>query len=297
MNKIEIIPLKYLKADPNQPRQEFDPEELDRLIASIRKQGILVPLAIEKIAGTNNYLVVDGERRYRAATALNLREVPAIVYDSMDATERIMTRFHIQEQHSNWSAFDKAKAIAIIQAENEMSSKEIADLLGMTHKSIQDYLILLQLSKRSMHFANEHKLPFIYLRLIAQLIKKVEDGDLRRKVEDAMVSKIKDKVIMSASDLDTFRMAIVQGGETMIKKIIATPSMTAAQALKFAGIEESTALKKIITQCGWVASMLRKATAVGYNRSITTVEEAQIQNLQNAIEEFLAGSTATVLNK
>lgn len=65
---MNTLKLTLIKPDPMQPRQEFDPYDLNLLKKSIASQGILQPLVVEKIKGNGHYILVDGERRYRAAT-------------------------------------------------------------------------------------------------------------------------------------------------------------------------------------------------------------------------------------
>lgn len=286
-DSIQHIELRKIVPDPNQPRQEFDNVLLDRLARSIKQQGILVPLALEEIEGTDTYLLVDGERRYRASLMLGLKIVPAIVYPAMDAKQRIMTRFHLQEQHSNWSAFDKAKAIAVLQQENNLTDKEIADLLELNTKTVQDYLLLLQLSKRSIHMANEHKLPYSQLATIVRTLKLVEDIGDRQGLEAALIKRIKDKTITKESELNTLRIAIKQGDKSIVRKIIEDETLTPKKALEAAGVAETIETKRLMTHLSWTAGWIRRSIAQGYNKELTTADEGVLLNLKDAVEEYL----------
>lgn len=73
------IPIGKLKPDPEQPRKHFDPDEHKGLVASVKAQGIISPIAVSK--NGDGYTIVAGERRWRAAKAAGLKEMPAIVLD------------------------------------------------------------------------------------------------------------------------------------------------------------------------------------------------------------------------
>src|SRR3990167_2828370 len=106
---MEHISIALVHPDPKQPRQEFDPEDLRILQKSIASHGILQPLVVEK--NGKGYLIVDGERRYRAAKLNALKTLPVEIVPQMSVLTRFIKRFHLQEQHKNWSWFDKARAI------------------------------------------------------------------------------------------------------------------------------------------------------------------------------------------
>ena len=92
---MEKVDIKYIHADENQPRKLFDVDKLAKLKKSIIKYGIINPLVVEK-HGVNNYLLVDGERRFRMAKEIGLKEVPINVVSSETDTERLVRQFHIQ---------------------------------------------------------------------------------------------------------------------------------------------------------------------------------------------------------
>lgn len=136
--EVQYVPLNKIVLDKEQPRQEFDPVDLASLKKSITIKGILVPLTLEKLNG--NYLIVDGERRYRCAIELGLDVVPAFVDEPTSALERLIKRFHIQEQHKNWSLFDRARAIQKILDTNELKPIEISEMLGVSRHSLVNKL-------------------------------------------------------------------------------------------------------------------------------------------------------------
>lgn len=286
MEKVTLVSLKQIIPDPNQPRQEYEVSAMQRLEKSIKAQGIMVPLAVEKIAGTNTYLLVDGERRYRASTAVGLKEVPVMVYESMDEKERIMTRFHLQEQHSNWSAFDKARAIATLQNNTEMSSQEIADLLGLNYKTVQDYLLLLSLSKRTMTTANTAKIPYSYLSEIAAAKRSCKEVTLRNQLEDSLVEKVKTGVIQRASEIRKYRLAIEATDEAGVKKIIASPNLTAEAVLTYAKLDTKLEKTRVIQLARTLANQLERGIEKNIASGMTAEDAASIERLKEVLERF-----------
>ena len=87
MNKeIRQIPLLAIKPDPSQPRKEFDDEELQELAQSIRRNGLLNPITV-KTNGDGEYIIIAGERRYRAHQILDAETIECIVYNGSNGKE------------------------------------------------------------------------------------------------------------------------------------------------------------------------------------------------------------------
>src|SRR4051812_45108449 len=105
----QIVPLSKIQPDPEQPRRNFPVEDMATLISSIKKHGIQSPLHVEAVG--DGFMLEDGERRFRAAKELKLKEVPVIVQEAKSATERMIIQFHLQEQHKAWTATEKATAV------------------------------------------------------------------------------------------------------------------------------------------------------------------------------------------
>ena len=81
--KVDTLPLREIEPDPEQPRKTFDEQALGELAASIAEHGLLQPIAVRP-HGVGRYLIVAGERRWRASRMAGLTEVPVIVKDVTD---------------------------------------------------------------------------------------------------------------------------------------------------------------------------------------------------------------------
>ncbi|MBA4210871.1 MAG: chromosome partitioning protein ParB, partial [Parvibaculum sp.] len=83
---VREVPIEFLRPNPFQPRHTFRPEDLEDLANSVREKGILQPIVVRPVAGeANAFEIVAGERRWRAAQAAQLHQVPVIVKELTDA--------------------------------------------------------------------------------------------------------------------------------------------------------------------------------------------------------------------
>lgn len=290
---MKTLLVKDLVADPNQPRQEFDPKELKKLENSIKAKGILVPIAVEKLPN-GKYLVLDGERRMRTALSLKLEQVPVIIYDEMSEIERIGIRFHLQEQHANWTAFDKARAISIMKSATGMSCSEIAELLGVPTKTVSDYMAILSLSKRTANFVNDKKLTFKIVIKLAYLKKIV--GKKKNEIEEAVVKKIESGVIDSSEDIQKYINSIkFLDDETqqdkIISKIIEDPDFNAKDAVKQSGIGDLRNQQKIKNYCSILRSWIKQELKLNKKIYIRDKDKVSLENTVKLLSEYLEKTT------
>src|SRR5262245_9884101 len=94
------IPVGRILPNPENPRVNFRQGELEELQESIRQYGIQVPIAVFKRGG--NYVLIDGERRWRCASKLNLRTIPALIQREPGALENLLLMFNIHALREQW---------------------------------------------------------------------------------------------------------------------------------------------------------------------------------------------------
>ena len=128
--------------NPHNPRLIFDREELDELKNSISKVGIMVPLTVylnPKDKPEADYILLDGERRWRCATELNLTTVPANVIDKpKDVTQNILYMFNIHHFRKEWALFPTALKLEIIVKKLETDSESIlSSFTGVSRSMIR----------------------------------------------------------------------------------------------------------------------------------------------------------------
>lgn len=139
---VSLVSLDQIDVDPLQPRQHWDEASLQRLTESVRRYGVLQPVLLHPMQ--DRYLLVAGERRYRAAKAAGLREIPACcrVLSEMDRRGIALIE-NIQRQ--DLSAIEQALALQRLIDEHQLTHQKLAELLSMSRAHISNLLRLLQL--------------------------------------------------------------------------------------------------------------------------------------------------------
>lgn len=230
--QVTNVPIEKVIPDPDQPRKLFAPERMADLIGSIKKHGIISPLQVQDLAN-GTYLLEDGERRYRAATEIGLKEVPVIIQNKTTDTERLIRQFHLQEQHEGWTATEKATAVAKLAHSMKMSVKDMGKLLSLPERTIKDYTAFADLLERKEFEKTETSLHYAHaittLRRSVQLLfekKGLEFGkDLQRDLELGIIYRIKNGDIRRTTDMNKIRDA-AKTSPGAIMKFLKSDKMT-----------------------------------------------------------------------
>jgi ParB family chromosome partitioning protein len=127
-----LLPLERIEANPWQPRQHADADRMTELVADIRQRGILQPLVVRPI-GDGRYQVVAGERRYRAASTLNLETVPCIIKEDLTDDEARAISLVENLQREDLDIEDEARFLKALHDQG-MSLRDIGEAI---HKSYQ----------------------------------------------------------------------------------------------------------------------------------------------------------------
>lgn len=192
MTKTQTVSIKSVHPDENQPRKHFDVVHLANLQKSIKVHGIVNPITVED--HKDGYLIVDGERRYRCAVELGMKEVPVNILPARDAVTRLVEQFHIQEMHESWSPMEKAQVISDLCDSLQKPFREVCEILGISSRTAGKYNALTKLINRkefseknvSLDFAeNIHTLNNwvrdFKLKEMDESFTKVEQGKLEKK--------------------------------------------------------------------------------------------------------------------
>jgi ParB family transcriptional regulator, chromosome partitioning protein len=140
-----ILPISAIRPNPNQPRTAFDPEKLNELAQSIRANGIIQPVTVQA-AENGAYLLIAGERRWRAAQLAGLTEIP--VHVKHVETDRISELALIENiQRVDLNPVDTAKAFKELVDSYHLSHDQIADRTGKDRSTITNFLRLLRLTE------------------------------------------------------------------------------------------------------------------------------------------------------
>ena len=141
--RIETLPLREIEPDPDQPRKTFDDETLAELAASIAEHGLLQPIAVRP-KGLDTYLIVAGERRWRACRMAGLNEVPVIVKDVTD--EQAMELALVENlQREDLDPVEEAMGIRELMTRCDLTQEQAAQKLGKSRSALANSLRLLNL--------------------------------------------------------------------------------------------------------------------------------------------------------
>lgn len=180
------ISLHSIKANPEQPRQHFDPNELNKLANSIKKHGILQPLVVTRL-GEDQYQLIVGERRMRAAKQIGLTEVPVIIRDS-GQQEKLELALVENLQRANLNPLEEARAYARLQAEFDLTQEEIAKRVDKSRAAITNYLRLLELPSEAQEAMLQNRLSAGHAKALLMIKSPTKQQEVLREILDRKLS-------------------------------------------------------------------------------------------------------------
>lgn len=155
---VREVPIEFLRANPFQPRHTFRKEDLDDLANSIREKGILQPIVVRPIAGeANSFEIVAGERRWRAAQAAQLHQVPVIVKELSDA-ESLEIAIIENVQRADLNAVEEAAGYERLMQQFSYTQEQLSRLIGKSRSHVANTLRLLSLPEGVRGMIEEGKL-------------------------------------------------------------------------------------------------------------------------------------------
>jgi ParB family chromosome partitioning protein len=190
--------VQKIRPNPKQPREDFGYQELEDLINSIREHGILQPLIVSKI-DNENYELIAGERRLRAAKMLNLKTVPAIVRAVRDQ-EKLELALIENIQRKDLNPIEEALAFQKLMSDFGLTQEEVAKRIGRSRPSVANTLRLLGLPEeiqkalRDGKISESHARTLIGLSDIKQQLKHFQQilkNNLTLREIEGVVKRVK----------------------------------------------------------------------------------------------------------
>jgi ParB family chromosome partitioning protein len=177
---LRTIPLSQIRANPFQPRQEFRPEELADLEASLRVNGLLQPITVRPAPNGKGYELIAGERRYRAATRLGWTEIPALVKIVDDKT--LLTLAMIENlQRADLDPIEEADGYQRLIDDFSLTNQEVADVVGKDRSTVANALRLRQLPASVRRMLQDKQLSAGHARALLALGNERAIVDLARE--------------------------------------------------------------------------------------------------------------------
>lgn len=175
-SSINEIPLEFIQVNTYQPRDHFDEEALNELAGSIKVQGIIQPITVRKI-GTNNFQIISGERRVRAAKIASLETIPAYIRTADD--QQMLEMALIENiQRENLNSIEIALSYQRLLTECKINQENLGERVGKNRTTINNYLRLLKLPPDIQNGVKESKISFGHARAIIN----IENADAQLSV-------------------------------------------------------------------------------------------------------------------
>ena len=197
-SNLSEIALTMISPNPNQPRTDFDEAALQELAASIREIGLVTPITLRQM-GENEYQIIAGERRWRAATLAGLTTIPAYIRTAED--EKVMEMALVENiQREDLNPIEIALAYQHLSETTGMTQERISSRVGKSRTSITNYMRLLKLPAQIQIALKNKDIDMGHARALLaidspstqlKLFKEVQrNGYSVRKVEE-LVQKLK----------------------------------------------------------------------------------------------------------
>ena len=201
------VDIDLVRPNPNQPRKHFDEDALNELADSIKKHGLIMPIVVNNMED-GKYMIIAGERRYRAAKIAGKTQIPVVV---RAYTDREIKEISLIEnlQREDLNPIEAANAMKQLMDEYHLTQEELAQRLGKSQSSIANKLRLLRLPEEvktamaDAHLTERHARALLKLRdekTQLELVDKVAKKSLSVKETEKLVDKTLNKLFDEKSD-------------------------------------------------------------------------------------------------
>lgn len=182
----KLLPLHRVEPNPDQPRQDFDEEELAALAESIRVHGVLQPLTVRETGG-GYYQIIAGERRWRASRMAGLTDVPAIVIEADDRKAKELALIeNLQRQDLN--SVEEALGYQSLMNEFGLTQEEAAQRVGKSRPAVANALRLLTLDEKVLDMLRAGELTAGHAKAILMLKSEKKQLEAAQKIANLGLS-------------------------------------------------------------------------------------------------------------
>ena len=161
------VPIEFLHPNKNQPRKFFNEETIEELSQSIKQRGLILPILVKKI-NSENYQIIAGERRWRAAQKAGLHNVPVIIKDLND-NEILEIALIENMQREDLNPIEEAMGMLRLQKDHNYTQEQLSEILGKSRPQIANTLRLLNLPHKVQEFVQNKTLSAGHARTLVGL--------------------------------------------------------------------------------------------------------------------------------
>lgn len=174
-NGLRTVPLDEIRANPEQPREVFDKDALEDLASSIRTHGILMPLVVRRYEG--RYVIIAGERRFRAAGLAGLTEVPVIVREAENANVQLELALVENLQRTDLDPIEEARGYQRLMDAYGYTQEEVSAKVGKRRSTVANAVRLLRLQPLALQALRDKRISAGHARALLGL---TDEDDTRR---------------------------------------------------------------------------------------------------------------------
>jgi len=262
VENISMLDLKDIEPDPNQPRKQFDESSIKELANSIKEKGLLQPIIVRK--AEDKYLVIAGERRYRACKLLGMEKIPCVVKAVNDAKDILEIQIIENMQREDISQIERAKALQEYlslelnipkedvlktmadflfgRTEEEVGEKikSACTILGKSPKTIYRWLLLLNLPEDVQARIDDPNSTITAKHI--EVLSSIKDENLLRQVADII-----EKQNLSSSETRELIKELEKKKDKLPQTNIIQPILTSVKKLskKIPSIEDAEEREQI----------------------------------------------------
>lgn len=178
------LPLTSIVPNDNQPRNVFDKELLEELSESIKRDGVIQPIVVTKI-DNDKYMIIEGERRWRASGLAGRHNIPAVVRKADTAKERLELALITNIQREDLNPMELARAYSKLMEEHGYRHEDLGIVVGKSRSAVTNRLRLLRLPEQVQNYIEEKKLSEGHARALLGL----EDESQALPLSDLIISK------------------------------------------------------------------------------------------------------------
>lgn len=179
---VNLIPINLIKPNNEQPRKNFDDEKITMLAQSIKQHGIIQPLVLKKV--NDFYVIVAGERRWRAAKNIGLKELPAVI---MHLSNKDLLEVSLIEniQREDLNPIEEGLAYKKLLEDFHITQEELGKRVGKSRTVITNCIRLLNLDKR----VQEYLMDSVISEGHARVILSIENNDLQYEISQKIIDE------------------------------------------------------------------------------------------------------------
>lgn len=244
------LPLDKIKPNPYQPRHVFDDKKIVELSLSIKEHGVFQPIIVKHVA--DDYVIISGERRYRASVRAGLKTIPAIVRD-YEKSKMIELAIVENLQREDLTPTEEARAYSALMAELSCNQTELAEKVGKSRSYVTNVLGILSLPDDVLALCDKKKISMGHARALSKLKDKdrilhlandiVEKGLSVREIEEIAKSEEKKKEVKRKSRK---RLVEYKAQEKAFKKLYNGSKLRVNEGRITINVEDESQMSDII---------------------------------------------------